>query len=172
MRIKDLAILLILVFALSSCTVKEKDIDIDLTLNDYVITSSSNEFTFAFNEQLSINDSFNISYMEIRTSEFEEFPYETVMLKEQDYNQYMSFLSEYLTQLAKLELDDTNSVTTGHKEKLKIVLTNGYSEVEFKFYENADGEIRSSELTYINNNNIHFRHIFTEIDDITYLSLK
>jgi hypothetical protein len=110
--------------------------------------------------------------MEIRTSEFEEFPYETMILKEQDFSQYMSFLSDYLTQLAKLELDDTNSVTTGHKEKLKIVLTNGYSEVEFKFYENADGEIRSSELTYINNNNIHFRHIFTESDDITYLSVK
>jgi len=172
MRKINLAILLILVFALSSCTVKEKDIDIDLTLNDYVITSSSNDFTFAFNEQLSINDSFNISYMEIRTSDFEEFPYETLILKEKEYDQYMIFLNDYLTQLAKLELDDTNSVTTGHKEKLKIVLTNGYSEIEFKFYENVDGEIHSSELTFINNDNIYFRHIFTESDDITYLSVK
>lgn len=172
MRIKNLAIILILVFALSSCTEKEEDINIDLTLNDFAITSSSNKFTFAFNEQMSINDNFNISFIEIRTSEFEEFPYETVILKEKDYNQYMSFLSEYLTQLSKLELDETNSVTTGHKEKIKIVLTSGYSKLEFKFYENAHGEICSSELTYINNDNIYFKHIFTESDDITYLSVK
>ena len=172
MKIRNLAILLFLVVTFSSCTVKEKDINIDLTLNDFVITSGSNDFTFSFNEQLSINDSFNMSYMEIRTSEFEEFPYETVILKEKEYDQYMNFLNDYLTQLATLELDDTNILTTGHKEKIKIVLTNGYSEIEFKFYENADGEIHSSELTFINNDNIYFRHIFTESDDISYLSVK
>lgn len=170
---KFLLLLAIFPFVLlSSCDENTNNkVDVYLVLDDYTVVENDAVYTFEYKNSIVIDSEYTLSEIEILTSDYAVFPYETTKVDKDDLSDYTGFIIEYFKMISNEHIVDSNIRITGLKAKVIFTLVSDNSEIELSFFQNELGEIISSSFHFIDEYSNDIFCIYNSEQNINYKNL-
>jgi hypothetical protein len=157
------------VFFFVGCTNNSTDqVVVNLNLDIYEGVTEGNVLTFEYSQTININSTYKITNIEILSTGWGEFPYESYFIEENEFPKFKNEIDGYLTQISENSIPESIGYKLGSKAKMIITLSDGNSDITIHFYQNDSNEIAGSMIEYTDYQSIDFIHYFRSDDEIDY----
>jgi hypothetical protein len=171
-KIFCITVFLITVFLFGCSNEPDNFVEVKMNLDVYELVAEGNILTFEYSETINIESTYEIVSIEELLTGFGEFPYESHFINEKDFSKYLDGIEDYLTQISANSITDSMPYMLISNAKLKVVLSNGNSDISIEFFQNESNEISGSMISYTDYQNIDFKHYFSNDDDILYTEIN
>lgn len=131
-------------------TVDSIDVNVLLNITGTVpVEGSPDVYQFTVVDQQSLIGSFDITEIEILTTGFAEFPYESEFIERQ-WDEYSVILQDLFDEISENDsLGGSNSIIIGPKAKLIISIKNDTDTIICEFYQDENEELVNLRIKYI-----------------------
>ncbi len=158
-------ILIFLLGCTNTSSSNQTEINLTLDLREWVTVGNTSSYEYA--QTINIDNAYEIISIEILTTDFSEFPYESYFVNKNRYKNYLDGIENYLNQIEENSLNEDAAPHTGPKAKLIISLSDGDTNITLYFFQNTSNEISGSMIKYSDNQSIDFIH-YCDDDNIVY----
>ena len=157
---KRLIIITLFIFLLTGCNINEEkiysvDVDVILNITDMIeVEDNPGVLRYSIIGQEDLIDVFVITEIEMLTTGFAEFPYESIFI-DKDLDEYETILQELFDQIADGDtLGGWLDHMVGPKAKLIVTMQNDTSTIVCEFYQDENLDITHLIIQHINEDGV------------------
>lgn len=170
-------ILIALFLLLAGCTNKidyVNEVDVDVLVNVmHMIEIEENTLTFETLRLEHVEETFQITQIEMLDTGWAEFPYESHFIDEKDWGKYVSLLNDLFVEISQNDtLGGSMYQRLGPKAKLIITLQSDNFLIECGFFQDSNEEISMMEINVSNSIDINEHNYYREDYNTFYARLN
>ncbi len=126
------------------------DVAVDVTVNvTRLVETEPGVYHFSIQEQIELSETFEITQIELLDTGWGEFPYESHLIEEKNWKEYVEILNDLFSSLSETDsLGGDVCCRLGPKAKLVITLQRDNRVMECEFFQDSTNRISGMAIHY------------------------